>query len=285
MHAFDVSEADFDEKVVAASHKQPVVIDFWAPWCAPCKVLKPVLEKLANEFDGKVLLAKVNSDENPELSVRYGVRGIPAVKAMVGGEIVNEFTGALPEGAVRDWLARVIPSPAEEMRTQARQRVTAGDLDGALALLAEASALDPNDEWVRVDAAEILMLQGNVADAQRLLDTLKDIDVLKDSRVAQLKAQARLSQAGAGGESEEALAAAIAADESDLEARLKLANLLVARNRPAEGMDQLLEIVRRDRGFRDDIGRKTMLDVFNLLGGQGPLVSEYRRKLSSLLSA
>src|SRR5512135_137815 len=137
MHAFDVSEADFDAQVVAASHKQPVVIDFWAPWCAPCKVLKPVLEKLAAEYQGKFLLAKVNSDENPDLSVRYGVRGIPAVKAMVGGRIVNEFTGALPEGAVRDWLAKVIPSPAEEMRTLARQRMTEGDLEGALAQLAE----------------------------------------------------------------------------------------------------------------------------------------------------
>ncbi len=283
MHAFDVSEADFDEKVVAASHKQPVVIDFWAPWCAPCKVLKPVLEKLAAEYQGKFLLAKVNSDENPELSVRYGVRGIPAVKAMVGGKIVNEFTGALPEGAVREWLEKMIPSPAEEMRMVARQRLTEGDLDGALAELAEASALDPDDEWVRVDAAEILLLQDNVADALALLDTLKDVDVLKDSRVAQLKAQARLTQAGAGGESEAPLVAAIAANENDLEARLKLANLLIAANRPAEGMEQLLEIVKRDRTFRDDIGRKTMLDVFSMLGGQGALVSEYRRKLSSLL--
>lgn len=283
MHSFDASQADFEQKVVAASRKQPVVIDFWAPWCAPCKVLKPVLEKLASEYGGKFLLAKVNSDENPELAARYAVRGIPSVKAMVDGKIVDEFTGALPEGAVRDWLAKIIPSPAEELRLAARQRMAAGDLDGAMQQLSEASKLDPGNEWVRVDAAEILLTRGEAAEAQTLLNGLKDHDVVKDSRVMQLMAQARLAQAGAGGESEAALAAAIGANENDLESRLKLANLLIASNRYADGMDHLLEIVRRDRSFRDDIGRKTLLDVFNLLGGQGDLVSSYRRKLSSLL--
>jgi len=262
-----------------------VVIDFWAPWCAPCKVLKPVLEKLAEEFGGKFLLAKVNSDENPELAARYGVRGIPAVKAMAAGKIVNEFSGALPEGAVREWLGKIIPSAAEDMRTLARQRMTEGDLEGALAQLAEASEADPNNEWVRVDAAEILLLQDNAVDARALLESLKDVDVVKDNRVAQLLAQARLAQAGTDSGSEKALSRAIEINENDLEARLRLGKLLVASNRLEEGMDQLLEIVKRDRNFRDDIGRKTLLDVFNLLGGRGPLVTEYRRKLASVLSS
>ena len=163
--------------------------------------------------------------------------------------------------------------------------MTEGDLDGALAQLAEASEADPDNEWVRVDAAEILLLQDNAVDARALLESLKDMDVVKDNRVAQLLAQARLTQAGADSGSEKALARAIEINENDLEARLRLGKLLVASNHPAEGMDQLLEIVKRDRNFRDDIGRKTLLDVFNLLGGQGPLVTEYRRKLSSLLSS
>ncbi|MFZ5522883.1 MAG: tetratricopeptide repeat protein [Pseudomonadota bacterium] len=284
MFSQDVSQADFEQKVVAASFKQPVVIDFWAPWCAPCKVLKPILEKLAGEYGGKFKLAKVNSDENPEISARYAVRGIPAVKAMVDGKIINEFTGALPEGMVRDWLDKIIPSPAEVLRREAQQLVDKDDLDGALRKLAEAAKLDPNNEVVRVDSAEILLAQGNPDEAQRLLDTLKDPDILKDARVLQLKAQVRLAEMQEEGESEAELAAAIKANENDLEARLKLANVLIASNRPAEGMDQLLEIVRRDRKFRDDIGRKTLLDVFNLLGGQNELVAEYRRKLASLLS-
>ena len=283
INSVDVSQADFERQVVAASFKQPVVIDFWAPWCAPCKVLKPILEKLAAEYGGKFQLAKVNSDENPEISARFAVRGIPAVKAMVDGRIVNEFTGALPEGAVRDWLDKVIPSPAEELRRAAVELAAADDLDGALQKLSEASALDPDNEVVRVDTAEILFAKGEADEAQRLLDSLKDPDIMKDARVLQLKAQVRLAEMREEGESEAALAAAIAANENDLEARFKLANVLVAANRPAEGMDELLEIVRRDRGFRDDIGRKMLLDVFNLLGGQGDLVAAYRRKLAGLL--
>ena len=284
MYAQDVSQADFEQQVVKASFKQPVVIDFWAPWCAPCKVLKPILEKLAGEYEGKFKLAKVNSDENPEISARYAVRGIPSVKAMVDGKIVNEFTGALPEGMVRDWLDKIIPSPAEVLRREAQQLVDKDDLDGAQQKLAEASKLDPNNEVVRVDSAEILLAQGNPDEAQRLLDTLKDPDILKDARVLQLKAQVRLAEMKEEGESEAELAAAVKANANDLEARLKLANVLIAANNPAEGMDQLLEIVRRDRSFHDDIGRKTLLDVFNLLGGQNELVAEYRRKLAALLN-
>jgi putative thioredoxin len=284
MYSQDVSQADFEEQVVQASFRQPVVIDFWAPWCAPCKVLKPILEKLADEYDGKFKLAKVNSDENQEIAARYAVRGIPSVKAMVDGQIVNEFTGALPESSVREWLDKIIPSPAEELRREAQRMVDADDLDGALQKLAEAARLEPNNEVVRVDSAEILLAQGNADEAQRLLDTLRDIDILKDARVLQLKAQVRLAEMKEEGEGEASLAAAIAANENDLEARLKLANVLIAANRAAEGMDQLLEIVRRDRKFRDDIGRKMLLDVFNLLGGQGELVATYRRKLAVLLN-
>ena len=233
MNAQDVSQADFEEQVVEASFKQPVVIDFWAPWCAPCKVLKPILEKLADEYGGKFKLAKVNSDENPEISARYAVRGIPSVKAIVDGKVVNEFTGALPEAAVRDWLDKIIPSPAEELRREAQQLAASGDVDTALQRLAEATELDPNNEWVRVDAAELLLAQHNAEGAQRLLDTLKDIDLLKDARVLQLKAQVRLAAMKSEGDSEAKLAAAVSANENDLEARLKLANVLIAANRAA----------------------------------------------------
>ncbi|MBU1214780.1 MAG: co-chaperone YbbN [Gammaproteobacteria bacterium] len=284
MFSQDVNQTNFEEQVMAASFKQPVVIDFWAPWCAPCKVLKPLLEKLAEEYAGKFLLAKVNSDENPDISAQFAVRGIPAVKAVVNGKVVDEFTGALPEGQVRAWLDKIIPSPAEEMRHAAQQRFAADDVDGALQQLAEASALDPSNEWVRVDSAEILLAQGKADEALQLLESVRDVTIQKDDRVLQLVAQARVAEMAAGGEDEASLSAAIVANANDLEARLKLANVLVAKNRAEEGMDQLLEIVRRDRSFRDDIGRKTLLDVFNLLGGSGELVKDYRRKLAGLLN-
>jgi putative thioredoxin len=277
-HALDVGLADFARHVLEESRHRPVVVDFWAPWCGPCKSLKPILEKLAVEYGGKFLLAKINSDDNQELAARYGVRGIPSVKAFIGGELVDEFSGALPEGEVRAFLDRLIPSPADEIRQQAAAARMAGDLSGALQLLAEASKLDPDHLGVRLDAAEIMLDLNEVDEATRLLGSVADD---ADPRVPALKA--RLQFMGAAGEDEAALTARVAANESDLDARLKLANLLIAATRYEAGMDQLLEIVRRDRSFGDDIGRKTLLSVFNLLGG-GERVSRYRRLLASVLN-
>jgi putative thioredoxin len=276
-HAVDVGLADFAQQVLEESKQRPVVVDFWAPWCGPCKSLKPILEKLAAEYGGKFLLAKINSDDNQELAARYGVRGIPSVKAFVDGEPVDEFSGALPEGEVRAFLDRLIPSPADELRAQAAALRLAGDQPGALQRLADASRVDPDHLGVRLDAAEIMLDLGEADEGRRLLAGVADA---ADPRVPQLKA--RLQFLGAAGEDVAALTAQVAANENDLEARLKLANLLVAAGQHEAGMDQLLEIVRRDRGFGDDIGRKTLLSVFDLLGG-GELVSRYRRQLSSLL--
>ena len=287
MVAIDVSQADFEEQVIKASFKQPVVIDFWAPWCEPCKSLKPILEKLAEEYGDKFLLAKVNSDENQELSAQYAVRSIPLVKAMVNGQMVDEFTGALPEGEVRKWLERNLPSPVEEMRMAARQFLKTGDVAGALNQLASASALEPGNEWVRVDAAEIMLAHDELDEGTRLLDSLKMPEVVKDARVLKLHAQIKLAQMIADGDDEHSLTVAVTANPNDFEVRLKLASGMIAMQRYDEGMDQLLEIVQRDRKFQDDIGRKTLLEVLNLLGGQEghiELVTEYRRKLSSVMN-
>jgi len=276
-HALDVGIADFAQQVIEESKHRPVVVDFWAPWCGPCKSLKPILEKLAAEYGGKFLLAKINSDDNQELAARYGVRGIPSVKAFVNGEPVDEFSGALPEGEVRAFLDRLVPSPADEMRAQAAALRGAGDLSAALQKLADASRIAPDHVGVRLDAAEIMLDLNEADEAQRLMGNMADD---ADLRVPQLKA--RLQFMRAAGEDQAALAARVTANENDLEARLKLANLLVAAGQHEAGMDQLLEIVRRDRSFGDDIGRKTLLSVFDLLGG-GELVSRYRRLLSSVL--
>lgn len=274
----DVGVADFEHAVLEESKTRPVVVDFWAPWCGPCKSLKPILEKLAAEYDGKFLLAKVNSDDNQELATRFGVRGIPSVKAFINGEPVDEFSGALPEGEVRAFLDRLLPSPVDEMRAQAAALHAADDISGALQKLAEASKLDPDHVGIRVDATEIMLDLGEADEASRLLGNLQDD---ADPRVPQLRA--RLKFMGEAGDDPAALNARVAANENDLEARLKLARLYVAAGQYEAGMDQLLEIIRRDRGFEDDIGRKTLLSVFDLLGG-GELVSRYRRKLASALN-
>ena len=273
----DVGVADFEQSVLEESKIRPVVVDFWAPWCGPCKSLKPILEKLAAEYGGKFRLAKVNSDDNQELATRYGVRGIPSVKAFINGEPADEFSGALPEGEVRAFLDRLLPSPADEMRVQAAELRQAGDMSGALQMLAEASRLDPAHVGIRLDATEIMLDLGEADEARRLIGNLTDD---ADPRVP--KVRARLQFMGEAGEDPAALNARVAENENDLEARLKLAKLFVGAGQYEAGMDQLLEIIRRDRGFEDDIGRKTLLSVFDLLGG-GELVSQYRRKLASAL--
>jgi putative thioredoxin len=282
-YSVEVNRDNFQQVVMEDSKRVPVVIDFWAEWCGPCRALKPILEKLADEYQGKFVLAKINSDENQDLAAQFGVRGIPSVKAVYDGQIVDEFSGAIPESAVREFLGRIIPSPAEELRIKATGQRDAGDLAGALQTLAEASKLDTANEAVRLDAADILLEVGEPDEARRLLDSLSPATKLED-RTQQLLAKLNFAQAGQDGEDEQTLRARITAAPDDMDARLRLANLLVASGRYEPGMDELLEVIRLDRSWNDDAARKTLLSVFSMLGGQGDLVAQYRRKLASTLN-
>ena len=278
-HAIEVDAGNFEQVVIEGSKQAPVVIDFWAPWCAPCRALKPVLEKLAAEYGGRFTLAKINSDDNADLAAQFGVRGIPNVKAVVDGEIVDEFSGALPESAVRAFIDRVIPSPAEQARAAAMAAYRAGDAAKALALLAQAAALDPRNETVKVDTAEVLIALNEPDKARTLLDALSP---LADSeRVGALRA--KLQFANGDADSADELQARVAHDAGDLDARLRLARLHAARNDYEPALEQLLEVTRRDRKFGDDAGRKTMLAIFSLLGSDDPLTTRYRRLLASTL--
>ncbi len=281
-YSFDVDQTNFQQVVIEGSAKVPVVIDFWAPWCGPCRSLKPILEKLAEEYQGRFLLAKINSDENQELAAHFAVRGIPAVKAVFAGELVDEFSGALPEGEVRQFLDRLIPAPGDELRLRASDLRDAGDLAGALHVLGQASQVDPKNEAVRVDAAEILAELNQFDDLKPLLDSLSP-SVRAEERVIRLLAKLEFAQvtAAAGGETD--LRATLAAQPDDMESRFKLANLLVASGRYPEGLDELLEMIGRDRAWNDEAARKAVLSVFSLLAGD-PVVAQYRRKLASVLN-
>ncbi|NJD33225.1 MAG: tetratricopeptide repeat protein [Betaproteobacteria bacterium] len=283
--AFDGGTADFQEKVIDASHHAPVLVDFWAEWCAPCRVLKPILEKLAAEYGGRFMLAKLNSDQNQEIAARCGVRGIPNVKAFVHGKLVDEFTGALPEAQVRAFIDSLLPSPAEPLRIAAQEARARGDAEVAASLLADALQLDPANEAVRLDLAEIHIDNGQSGAAQAILDILahKARDAV---RVAALQARLKLVAAG-GGADPAALAARIAANSGDLDARLQLAHALALAHDYRPALEHLLEIVRRDRKWQDEAARKTMLDLFALLGGNAQyddLVREFRIQLARTLN-
>ena len=264
-HSFDVTAENFKQVVLDAPQNVPVLVDFWATWCGPCKVLKPVLEKLADEYQGKFILAKVETDANPELANQFGIRGVPNVKAFLNGQMVDEFSGALPEGQVREFIDKLVPSPGEELRLQAMEHYAQGDGATALKMLGQASQLDPHNETVRIDAAQIMADAGEMAEAGRLLASLSQLTA-QEQRVQELLVRIEFADKA-----------------KDLPDAASL-NLLIAHSQYEPALEQLLEIVRRDRSFQDDIGRKTMLSVFNLLGGSGELVSNYRRQLSSALN-
>lgn len=279
-YSVDVGADNFKQVVLEGSKKTPVIIDFWAPWCAPCRALKPVLEKLAEEYGGRFVLAKINSDENQEIAASLGVRSIPAVKAVVDGKLADEFVGALPEGQVRAFIDRLLPSPSDLVCRQADELVAAGRNGDALALLDEALRLNPKNEAARVGRVEALLALNRVDEARAEFAALNPVHV-DDNRVSVLKA--RLEFAGRATEDAAQFEARVAADPKDLAARLELARHYVQKQAYESALEQLLEIVRIDRKFGDDAGRKTMIEVFNLLGGQEEVVTRYRRLLASAL--
>ncbi|MCE1240698.1 MAG: co-chaperone YbbN [Azonexaceae bacterium] len=280
---FDVSLQDFEAQVLQASLQTPVVVDFWAPWCGPCQTLKPMLEKLAEEYKGRFLLAKVNSDENPELAGHFGVRSIPSVKVVYQGQLVDEFNGALPEGQVRAFLDRIaLPAGQAEAdpRADAAALVAEGRLEDALAVLVAATREAPENEELRLDAIDVLIQLGNNDEAQQLLAGEYTQEA---ERANALRARLALAQ---GATDTAPLEAKLAADPDDHATRLELARAYAAQSRFREALDAALEVVRRDRFFDEGAGRKALLQFFEALSGEpyDDLVREFRRKLSAALN-
>jgi putative thioredoxin len=279
--SYDVSLQDFEARVVQPSLEVPVVIDFWAPWCGPCQTLKPMLEKLAEEYQGRFLLAKINSDENPEISQHFGVRSIPSVKVIYQGQLVDEFNGALPEGQIRAFLDRIaLPPLGGDLRAEAAELVAAGQLDAALAKLVEATREKPDDEGIRLDAVEVLMQLNRNEEAQQLLGAEYTQEA---ERAAGLRARLALA---AGAADTAPLEAKLATNPDDHATRLELSRAYAAQSRFREALEAALEVVRRDRFFDEGAGRKALLQLFEALAGDqyDDLVREFRRKLSAALN-
>jgi putative thioredoxin len=280
----DTTLATFEKDVIAASTLAPVLVDFWAPWCGPCRTLGPMLERLEAEYGGKWKLVKVNVDENQELAAHFQVRSIPHVIAFADGRPVDQFVGVLAEGQLRAFLDRLVPDGAEAARRVALAALAEGRRDEAYDALKATLAYDPGYDDARMDLIEMLLEDQRIDDARAEVELLSPKTTQGiDARFNALKTRLDAVDAAADLPPTDALEARVAADPADLDARFDLASALIARRQYAGALEHLLEIVKRDRSFREDIGRKTMLSVFDLAAGQPQLVSEWRRKLSAAL--
>ncbi len=268
----EVAEADFDQEVVRYSMETPVVVDFWAPWCVPCRMLSPMLERLASEAAGTFRLAKVNIDDNPGLSARFGVQSIPMLKAFREGKIVAQMVGAQPESVVRKFLGELAPGPAEQALAETRGLLTARRWAEAEQASRRALEREPGNSTAAMYLVKALLRQGQGSTALELLDRFPfGNDTAAADRLRPLAAVL----------AEEGSSADQPADEMEA-GYLQTARLLGRGNYPA-ALDGLLGLLRRDKHFRNDEARKVFLAALEILGEDDPLTREYRDELASIL--
>jgi putative thioredoxin len=310
----DVTIQNFEAELINASMQQPMLLDIWAPWCGPCKALGPLLEKLEVAYAGRFKLAKLNSDEQPEISSQlsqaFGVRSIPFCVLFDKGQPVDGFVGALPESQIRAFLDKHVPTvdefEAEAELGEAESLIAEGDADAALAKLQQAVAIDPANDDARADYVKLLLERGALAQAETAFEPVAK-KVALDARLEALAHWIDAQRKAGSARSAEALAAAIAANKRDFDARFELAQTHFAARRFTAAMDELLEIVMRDKSWNGDLARKTYVAILAVMAkpapkaaageakgalevtgksaavSADPLLDQYRRKLSMAL--
>ena len=279
-HIFVATQDNFEAEVMEASFDTPVLVDFWAPWCGPCKMLMSLPEKVVNEANGQVRLAKVNTDEEMAIAGSFGIRSLPTVVLFKDGRPVDGFMGAQPEGAIRALLAKHMP-PLDAEPVEDDEAAPDLDLEQALAEAQAKVQAEPDNEAAKAELADLLIQAGLLEDAQALLQGLSD--AARGEEAAQ-RAQSRLgfAQIAADAGSEAELQARLHDDAGDLDARHKLGALYLAVGQDKAALDQFITILRSDRKFGNDLGRKSLVEAFRIVR-DADLVGDYRRQMSSLL--
>jgi len=282
----DVTAETFQSQVIEASMQKLVLLDFWATWCNPCKQLIPVLVKLANEYDGQFLLAKVDIDQNKELAEHFQVRSVPTVKLVRNGQIVDEFSGVLSEPEIKAKLSNFIERESDALYQQAMEKLQQGD-NSAIAEMQQVCLNDTDNQKISIHFASILAQTQQFDAAKSFIDTLPTL-IQEKEEIKSISAQIQIAESAKDLPDAANLMKAMQENPDDLQARFQFSQQLMLQGDVAAAMDQLLEIIKRDRKFEDDLGRKELLKLFDIVSTQGEqgakLASEYRRKLALALN-
>ncbi len=276
----DVTEVDFQQKVIEASRQKTVVVDFWAPWCAPCRMLGPILERAVSEAGTDITLAKVNVDENPSLAMQWGVQGIPAVKIFRDGRVINEFVGALPEEQVRRILKQSSPSKADALVAQGDAALRNLDVSTAETLYRQALAEDPNCETAALRLAALLMERGNTDEAEKMLSSIKADSPLYDAAQA-LRSRMEFAKECTKHGGAEAARKKFEANPNDADAAYAWGCCLAAKEQYRDALEVFLSILTNDKNY--EAAREAMVKIFSIVGERSELADEYRQKMAMIL--
>ncbi|KEF30571.1 Thioredoxin domain-containing protein EC-YbbN [Marinobacter nitratireducens] len=281
-YIFEATMDNFQQQVMDASANTPILVDVWAEWCAPCKQLMPLLEKLADEYQGAFLLAKVNADEQQQLTASLGVRSLPTVILVKDGQAVDGFNGALPEGEIRQVLDKHVEAPQEDPYDKAHRLWNDGDTEGALAVLSEMNQKDPENLKVLIDLAQLKAEMGDLETAEQVLNSLPPEEKMQH-QAKQLAARVKFLKQSAELTPQAELEEMLAQDPNNPDALHQLALHFVLQENNADAMELLIRLMRADSKYKDEVAKTTLLELFDKLGNSNPDVRTYRRKLYALM--
>ena len=272
----------FDTDVIEASRQMPVLVDFWADWCGPCKMLAPVLERIAADYAGRARVVKVDTEAERELAGQHGIRSLPTVRVFRHGQPVDEILGVQPDSAIRAMLERYLERPSDRVRAEAARLITEERVPEAVLLLERVLRDEPQNDEIRVELIEALILAGQIGEADSKFAALP-LQAIDSPRLKSVEARLHLARALLDAPPAEELAGRLAADESDLKSAHQLAAREFAAGQVESALDRWLAILRKDRSFDDGIARRSLLAAFTLLEGRDELVHRYRRQMMALL--